>query len=175
MRKTIVFFTTILVLLTMTTFAQTEFKPYKAGHTFDVSLPDYMSKTAGINSASAIQYKSVVKDVYGFIIFDTKEDLGLVEMNYASINEFYEEFMKEFLVDEEKRKVSKPQSQKKGDINFVECDVTYYDKDAKSEIYYLVGIVETKTSYYKVLSWSLAENKSKFKADFQKILYSLKD
>jgi hypothetical protein len=39
----------------------------------------------------------------------------------------------------------------------------------------LVGIVETKTAYYKVLSWAAAENKDKFKADFQKILYSLKD
>jgi hypothetical protein len=39
----------------------------------------------------------------------------------------------------------------------------------------LVGVVETKTAYYKVLSWAVAENKDKFKADFQKILYSLKD
>jgi hypothetical protein len=134
-----------------------------------------MTKTAGINSASAIQYKSAVKDVYGFIIFDTKEELGLVEMKYSSTNEFYEDFIKDFLIDEDKRKVSKPLSQKNGDINFIECDVTYYDKDAKTDIYYLVGIVETKTAYYKVLSWAVAENKDKFKADFQKIIYSIKD
>lgn len=164
-----------MVLMTTTTFAQTELKEYKAGHTFNVSLPDYMTKTAGINSASAIQYKSAVKDVYGFIIFDTKEELGLVEMKYSSTNEFYEDFIKDFLIDEYKRKVSKPLSQKNGDINFIECDVTYYDKDAKTDIYYLVGIVETKTAYYKVLSWAVAENKDKFKADFQKIIYSIKD
>ena len=175
MKKTFAIFTMTMVLMTTTTFAQTQLIEYKAGHTFNISLPDYMSKTAGINSASAIQYKSTVKDVYGFIIFDTKEDLGLVEMKYSSTNEFYEDFIKDFLNDEDKRKVSKPLSQKNGDINFIECDVTYYDKDAKTEIYYLVGIVETKTAYYKVLSWAVAENKDKFKADFQKILYSLKD
>jgi hypothetical protein len=45
----------------------------------------------------------------------------------------------------------------------------------KSDIYYLVGILETKTSYYKVISDTGIENKDKFKADFQKILYSLND
>ncbi|MFA7380034.1 MAG: hypothetical protein WC150_06195 [Bacteroidia bacterium] len=175
LKTTIVIFTTALVLITTTTFAQTELKQYRAGHSFDISLPDYMSKTIGLNSSSAIQYKSAVKDVYGFVIFDTKEELGLAEMKYSSVNEFYDEFIKDFLKDEEKRKVSKPQYQKKGEISFVESDVTYYDKDAKIEIYYLVGIVETKTAYYKVLSWAAAENKDKFKADFQKILYSIKD
>jgi hypothetical protein len=134
-----------------------------------------MSKTSGLNNNSAIQFKSVVKDVYGFIIFDTKEDLDLVEMKYTSTNEFFDYFINNFLKEEENRQVSEPKSQKKGDINFIECDVTYFDKDAKIDIYYLVGIVETKNAYYQVLSWAAAENKDKFKADFQKILYSVKD
>lgn len=175
MRKIFAIITTILVLTTTFVSAQTEFKPYKAGHTFDISLPEYMSRTVGFNTSSAIEYKSTVKDVYGFVIFDTKEELALVDMKFSSANEFYEDFIKDFLKDEEKRNVSKPQSQKKGDINIVESDVTYYDKEAEIEIYYLVGIVETKTAYYKVLSWAAAENKDKFKADFQKILYSVKD
>jgi hypothetical protein len=164
-----------LVLLTTITFAQTEFKQYKAGHTFDISLPSYMSKTGGINNAATIQYQSVVKDVYGFVILDTKEELSLVEMNFGSVNEFYEDFIKDFLKDEKKRKISKPIAQTKGNINFIEVDASYYDKDAKTEIFYLVGIVETSKAYYKVLSWSTVENKDKFKADFQQIMYSIKD
>jgi hypothetical protein len=156
-------------------YAQTNLKEYKAGHVFTVSLPDYMNKTVGLNSAAAIQYKSAVKDVYGFIIVDTKEELSLAELTYSSINEFYEGFIPDFLKEEEKRNVSEPVYQKKGNINFVECDVTYFDKDAKADIYYLVGIVETKLSFYKVLAWSTVENKGKFKADFQKIIYSVKD
>ena len=164
-----------LVLLTTITFAQTEFKQYKAGHTFDISLPSYMSKTGGINNAATIQYQSVVKDVYGFVILDTKEELSLIEMNFGSVNEFYEDFIKDFLKDEKKRKISKPIAQTKGNINFIEVDASYYDKDAKTEIFYLVGIVETSKAYYKVLSWSTVENKDKFKADFQQIMYSIKD
>lgn len=174
MKKSIVVFAA-LVLMTTTLLAQTTLKQYKAGHTFEISLPDYMSKTVGLNSSATIQYKSVVKDVYGFVIFDTKEELRLAEMKYASIDEFYEDFIKDFLKDEENRKVSKPLSQKKGEINFIESDVTYFDKELKMDIYYFVGTVETKTAYYKVLSWAAVEHKDKFKADFQKILYSLKD
>ncbi len=155
--------------------AQTTFNEIKVGHVVSVSLPDYMNRTGGLNTSAIIQYKSVVKDVYGFIIEDNKVDLDLIEMKYNSITEFYEDFIKDFLKDEEKRTISKPQYQKKGDINFVECDASYYDKDLKVEIFYLVGVVETKTSFYKVISWSSLENKAKFKADFQKILYSLKD
>ena len=96
-------------------------------------------------------------------------------MNYSSINEFCEDFAKDFLKDEKKKTFSYPEYKKIGDINFAEFDATYYDKEAKTEIYYLIGIVETKTSYYKVLSYTSKENKDKFKADFQSILYSLKD
>ena len=77
----------------MTTNAQTKLKEHKAGHCFEIGLPAYMSKTIGLNDASAIQYKSVIKDVYGFVIFDTKEELSIAEMKYASINEFYEDFI----------------------------------------------------------------------------------
>ena len=175
MKRLFAILTTTLVLMTMSVFAQSTLKEYKVGHVIYVSLPDYMSKTVGLNSAAMLQYKSTVKDVYGYIIEDNKEELKLAELNYESINEFYEDFIKDFVKDEDKRKVSKPQYRKKGEINFVECDVTYYDKEAKSEIYFFVGIVETNYSYYKILSWSTAENKEKYKADFQKILYSFKD
>jgi pyruvoyl-dependent arginine decarboxylase (PvlArgDC) len=175
MKRIIVTLSLILALSTSTISAQTTLKEYKVGHVVNVSLPDYMSKTMGLNSSSILQYKSTVKDVYGFIIEDNKEELALVEMNYSSINEFCEDFAKDFLEDEKKKTFSYPEYKKIGDINFAEFDASYYDKEAKGEIYYLVGIVETKTSYYKVISYTSLGNKDKFKADFQKILYSLND
>lgn len=165
----------LIVLVKTSVSAQNDLKQYKAGHVFNIGLPTYMTRTIGFNSSSSIEYENKVKDVFGFVIFDSKEDLGIANINYSSINEFYEGFIKDFLKDEKKRKISKAVSTKKGEINFIECDASYYDNDAKTEIYYLVGIVETKNSYYKVLSWCTLENKDKFKADFQKILYSVND
>jgi predicted lysophospholipase L1 biosynthesis ABC-type transport system permease subunit len=82
--------------------AQTNMKELKVGHEFFVSLPDYMIKTSGLNSSSAVQFKSEVKDVYGFIIEDNKEEMALVDIVYTSIGEFYEDFIKDFLLDEKK-------------------------------------------------------------------------
>jgi len=165
----------MLVLFATSSFSQTILKEYDGGHSFKISFPDYMSKTGGLNNSAAIQYKNAVKDVYGFVIFDTKEELSLVDLNYSSLNEFYEEFINDFLKDEDKRTISAPSSKQIGTINFIECDASYYDKESKTEIYYLVGIAETKTSFYKIISWSSLDNKEKFKADFQKIVYSIKD
>ena len=156
-------------------FAQTPVKEIKAGHVFYVSLPDYMSKTTGLNSAATLQFKNSVKDIAGFIIEDNKEELALAEMSYTSLTEFYEAFIKDFLIDQEKRKVSKPVSQKKGETNFIECDASYYDKDSKMEIYYFVGIVETKDAYYKILCFGGADSKDKYKKDFENIMFSLRD
>lgn len=175
MKKTLSIFTITLLLFTTSTFAQTELKRYKGGHSFEIGLPEYMSRTLGLNSASAIQYKSMVKDVYGFVIYDTKEDLALVDMNYSSIDEFYEDFIDDFLTGQENRSISNPEKKTIGEINFIECDATYFEKEGEVEIYYLVGIAETKTAFYKIMAWAAAENKDKFKSDFQKILYSLKD
>lgn len=166
----------LLALSVVTSFSYGQtMKQLTVGHPITISLPDYMNRTMGLNESAAIQFKSVVKDVYGYVIEDNKEELKLVEMNFGSINEFYDDFIKGFVEGEEKVKQSKPVSQKKGDINFIEADVSFYSKEAETEIYYLIGIVETKTSYYKVLCYCSLENKAKFKADFQKILYSLKD
>ncbi|MEJ5964141.1 hypothetical protein [Pedobacter immunditicola] len=175
MKRIVTMLSIALGLMSTTAIAQTTLKELKAGNIFYVSIPNYMSRTTGLNSSSTIQYKSAVKDVYGFVIEDPKEDLVLADLQFSSINEFYERFIADFLKNEGKRQVSKPVYQQKGGINFAECDFTYYDKDVEGEIYYLVGIVETKVSFYKVLSWTTAANKDKYKADFQKILYSLKD
>ncbi len=176
MKKLHLFISLFLVMITCSkTFSQSDMKEFKAGHIFYISLPDYMSRTTGLNSAATIQYKSEVKDVYGFVIEDNKEELKLAELNYTSLKEFYEDFIKDFLKDEDKRKISKEQYKTIGTTNFVECEASYYDLEAKVGICYIIGIVETPSSYYKILSWSTQENKEKFKADFQKIIYSLKD
>ncbi|WP_396187267.1 hypothetical protein [Flavobacterium sp.] len=175
MKRIITNLSLILIFSTISISAQTILKEYKIGRVVNVSLPDYMTRTMGLNSSSLLQYKSTVKDVYGFIIEDNKEELALVEMNYSSINEFCEDFANDFLKGEKKKTFSYPEYKKIGDINFAEFEASYYDKEAKGEIYYLVGIVETKTSYYKVISYTSLENKAKFKADFQKIIYSLND
>lgn len=168
-------FLPLLLLLTSISFGQTKFNKQIAGHVFYLDIPDYMTKTVGLNDVASIQYKSTVKDVYTIAIEDSKEDLAILEIHYSTIKDFQEEFANDFLKDEDKRTISKALFKTKDNINFAEFEASYFDKDSQLEIYYLIGIVETKTHFYKVLSWTTLENKDKYKADFQKIIYSLKD
>ena len=87
-----------------------------------------MNRTSGLNNAAAIQFKSTVKDVYGFVIFDTKEELQIVELAYSSTDEYYADFVKDMFKGEKNVRMGTPQSTKKGDVNFITCDVVYYSK-----------------------------------------------
>jgi hypothetical protein len=173
--KTVIFLFMAVSLALSNTLAQTKMKSYKAGHAFELNLPDYMTKTSGLNDAAIIQFNNSVKDIAGFIIIDTKEDLELVEMKFTSVTEFYDFFIKDFIIDQKDRKISEPILKTIGDYNYIECDASYYDEESKIEIYYFIGIVETKTTFYKLLCFGGIVSKEKYKADFQNILYSIKD
>ena len=143
-----------LVLMTSVSFSQATLKAYKAGQVFSITLPDYMSRTVGLNNAANFQYKSEVKDVYGFVIGDDKVELKLAELNLASVTEFYDDFLKSFLADVEKKNIGSPVLKKIGENSFLESDITYFDKEAGIEIYYLVGIVETKSCLSPLKDWT---------------------
>ena len=169
-----IFATTAALFVSIITIAQTKFNSQKAGNVFSLEIPDYMNRTVGLNDVATVQYKNSVKDIYTIVIEDSKEELAIADIFYSSLKEFQEEFEKDFIKEEEKRSSSTPLFTTKNDNNFVEYEVSYYDQELKIEVYYLVGIVETKSHFYKVLSWTNLANKDKFKVDFQKILYSLK-
>lgn len=174
MKKITLIVTTVLFSITNLAFAQTpQLKESKVGHTFMIGLPDYMSKTVGLNTAASVQFKSTVKDVYGFVIIDLKEELDLAELKYSTVEEYFNSSFSDFFKGEKNVKMSEAHLEKKGELNFIEKDVTYYSKDIKGEIYYFIGALETKTAYYRLFTWSLASNKDKFKQDFQAILYSI--
>lgn len=168
-------FLQLFLALTITLGAQTNVTKHNAGFVFEVSLPDYMSKTIGLNSVASIQFKNVIKDVYGVIIADTREELALAEIKFSSVQEYANDFIKDFLKDEARRKISKPVNRSENGLSVVEYDASYYDKEAKMEIYYCVCLVESGNSYYKVMCWCDAAKKAEFKEDFRKIAYSIKD
>lgn len=157
-------------------FTSEDLKPieYEIGHTFTVNLPDYMNRTSGINDYSAIEYKNEKEDVYGYVIAELKENIGNLPASYA-VKTYYEDRIKQFMIKEENRKVSKPQFLKKGDINFIETDMTLFDKEHKKTLYFFIGIAETNKAFYRFISWTSEVNHDKFKGDFQNILYSLED
>jgi hypothetical protein len=175
MKKVIVLLFASFILPTLKTMAQPAMREYTVGHVFYVSLPYYMERTAGINAASNFEFKCEDKDAYGFIIEDNKEEMSLMQTHFDSIKEYFDFFIRDFLAGEKNRRIAWPQFRKQGNINYCESEATYYDKDAKEDIYYFIGVAETKTSFYKILCYTSLANKDNLKKDFESILYSLSD
>lgn len=164
----------LLVVFCKATTAQTMMDKYKVDD-FTVSLPYYMSKTGGLNNEAAIQFRNMVKDVSGYIV---KEEKAVKEIDNAAnpdINQFYDQFLKEFLIDKKERKIVAAKESTNGEAKFISTDLTYLDDETMIYYYYFVGIVETKNAFYKVICSSTLDTKNLFKSDFQKIFYSLKD
>jgi hypothetical protein len=98
MFKNVLFAASFLQLIISSSFAQTTFNTVKTGHVVSFSVPEYMSRTTGVNDASFLQFKSIPKDVYTFMIEDSKEELSIAEMKFTSVMDFYEYFIKDFLI-----------------------------------------------------------------------------
>jgi hypothetical protein len=65
-------YSTVLLFSVIAT-GQTTFNQYKAGNVFDIAVPDYMTRTIGLNDVATVQYKNSVNDIYT-IVEDSKED-----------------------------------------------------------------------------------------------------
>ncbi len=146
MKKTFLIITTILTFLSTSTFAQTDFKEQKVGHVFYVSLPSYMTQTSGFNDAAVIQFVNEIDSASsagGYIIEETKLKLVLELLGIPSINEYSDDFMQDFLIDENERKISEPLSKSIGATNFIEWDASIYNADLERGVYYFVGFAET--------------------------------
>lgn len=176
MRKTIVTIVTIFFLITATAFSQTKLKKYKVGHNFFLSLPSYMSKTIdlNVNDLATFQFQNKLMNVSGYVLELEKEQFRLAKIDLASINIFFEKYIKDNHKEEANRQVSIPEFKKIDVNNFIEYDISYSTTN-NAEVYYFVGAVESPTSYYAIICISNLANKDRFKPDFQKILYSFRE
>lgn len=166
-----------VLFLVQSVVAQTKMVEYKTGHVVKLSVPEYMSRTSGLNEDACLEFQNAVKEVYTIVIQDDKESLQLAELNYDGIEEFYEMIFKELGVGESylNRKVGTPKKKTIGTYKFIINDCSLRDKELEADLYYVMGLVETPNSYYQVMSWTLLENKEKFKKEFENIVYTLKE
>lgn len=164
----------LLLIICKTSFAQTKMDKYEVGQ-FTVSLPDYMSKTGGLNPDAVLQFRNMVRDVSGYIIREEKSVKEIDDTANPSINEYYSQLLKEFLINKEERKVTSPVETTNGDAKFMSTELTFLDDETVIYYYNFVGIVETKNAFYKVICTSSLDFKNQYKNDFQKIFNSIKD
>jgi len=163
----------VLLISGTSLFGQTKLVEKKIGHIYYLSIPDYMSKTRNLNNDASLQYENKVKEAYTIVIEDSKEELEELGMIYQNAEEFYDDFIKTYSKAVEDAKTKEPKNFTIDGNAFTQGELTYVSDSVN--IYMLATVVETKTNFYKILSWTTKENKDKLKDDFIAIAKTLRD
>ncbi|RYU92804.1 hypothetical protein [Emticicia agri] len=172
-------FIIFLTLVTVTSaYSQTKFTEQKAGHVYHVSIPDYMTKSVTLNDVATMQYINSAKNAYLVIIDDSKEELEMKGIKFASLKEFHDDNIKHLKGEENDPVESKGVEFEANGNKFYqsELSVNFKEKDdLEVKITYLITYVETKGYYYQILCWSLTPEYKNLLADFKKIAASIRD
>ncbi|OYU96004.1 MAG: hypothetical protein CFE21_06220 [Bacteroidetes bacterium B1(2017)] len=175
MKKLSLLVVALIALSTSKILAQTALRAEVVGHQFHITVPDYMIRTIGINDAASVQFKNDAKDVYSFVIEDSKADLLLVDMKFSSAKEFYDNFIKDFVKDMKGIVQTTPKEFTKEGVKYVQTELSYYDKEVKGKIYYNITIAETKDYFYKILSYTSEANKATLREDLTNLATTIRD
>jgi hypothetical protein len=176
--KQLLFFTVIPILSASQSFSQTKFVEQKAGHVIYMSVPDYMVKTSSLNDVASMQYMNKVKEAYVVVIEDAKEDLEAEGTKYANLKDFHDSVIESLKSEDPKAQESKPTEFQQNGNKFyqTELNATLQTEDGKEiKVTYLVTYIESKTHYYQILCWTLANNYKDLVGDFKKTAATIRD
>jgi hypothetical protein len=120
-----------------------------------------------------LQYQNIQREAYSIVIEDEKAMLESLGIKFVDAADFLEQFIAEYKVGSENRKTSLHTTFNANGNPSAQIELEWTEE--VGDFYMLITVVESKTHFYKIMSWTLAGNKDKLKSDFQKIAKSLKD
>jgi hypothetical protein len=163
----------MLVNLIISSSAYAQLSPKNGGHCFTLDIPEYMVKTYELNDVATLQYMNAGKEAYVVVIEDSKDQLESLGIKYVGAKDFLEGFLKDYNKDASERKVGKIVEFSSNNNKIAQAEFTW--KDEKLSYYMITTAVESKGYFYKILTWTITENKDALKNDFLAIAKSLKD
>src|SRR5690606_7945740 len=170
MKKT--YFLVLVAFLALDSFGQ-NFSTKVGGHSYQLDIPDYFVKCYDLNDIASMQYKNLVKNTYLIVIEDNKEELDFVGMAFNSATEFLDFFIEDYYIEAKNRTVTEPTTFEKNNNSFSQVEFSFSDEDG--DFFMLITAAETQTHFYKIMIWTLLENKDQYLNDFKRIASSLVD
>lgn len=162
-----------VLLLQVISLNSTPFTNQKAGHCYTLDIPDYMVSTFNLNDVASCQYESTNKVAYTIVIEDSKAKLEDLGIKFINTTEFLSQFTNEYMIDALDRNLGKTTEFVENGNKHSQAELNWTLEGDK--YFMIITAVETKTHYYKILSWSLVQNKDSLYNDFMRISKSLKD
>lgn len=165
--------TLLLINLILSTTSFGQLTAQKGGHCYTLDVPNYMVKTYELNDVASLQYMNAGKEAYVVVIEDSKDQLQSAGLKYVNAKDFLEFFLKDYNKDASDRKIGKISEFTSNDNSIAQAEFTW--KDDKASYFMITTAVESKSHFYKILTWTIADNKDSLKPDFMAIAKSLKD
>ena len=162
----------LFILLTISGYSVT-YSPQRGGNCYTLDIPDYMVRTYKLNEVASLQYQNISKEAYTIVISDSKEQLAEIGVKFIDSKEFLKGFTDSYMADAKNRKLSQVTEFEINGNKNAQTELTWSTDD--TDYYMLITVVESKENFYKILCWTITENKDMLKNDFINISKSLKD
>ncbi len=149
---------------------------------FDIDIPTKMVIDPELNEEASVQYSYVedvngtVKELYMIVIMETKEEIESYELDMEFDALSYGELSVANLEDGLDTYEVLTKDPKIETINGLDC--AKYEMAGSLGVvgvYYKLGVFEGENAFYKVLTWTLEDQKSEFKGDMDKMIGSFKE
>jgi hypothetical protein len=160
------------IFFALTGFSQT-FSVKKGGHVYTMEIPDYLAKTYSLNEVATLQYMNSNKEAYVIVIEDSKELLESLGTKFVDSKDFLDNFTSTFHKNDKNRTLGAVSQFTSNNNKHSQVEMTW-ENDGLN-FYMIITGVETPTHFYKIMTWTISENKDLLKSDFLRISKSLKD
>lgn len=150
-------------------------------------IPNSMEEMPELNPLATIKYGSVeqsgdkVYENYVIVIPETYEEIEEYNFDFEFDLESYNEVCVDGMKDGLQSHEVLTKDSEIEEINGLDAILTELQgsiavgEGQVVEIYYLMGVIKGDNAYYQVLSWTLKDQKSKFKKDMEKMIRSFKE
>lgn len=160
---------------------ENDFAFIKINDEYGVHIPTYMKKSDALNDEASLQFANIFKETYVIVIDEPKEEFISV---FTDLNEYidtvstvknYRTIQLQLL--SENINIIKQSLPKPAKIHKLNAELIQFDGRVEGvdyDIAYTVGFIEGNENLYMIMTWTLAENKEKYKETFDKIIRSFR-
>lgn len=152
---------------------ETVFNEVKVNNRFSVVVPDYMQPCADLHKDASLQYQNTELDIYAMVIEEKKSTMQDYDLDY-DIDTYFKNIASQPFIENIKNGKVSPAGRQTIDGNKTLTSEITGNIDG-TDVYYKLAIVETKFSFYQILTWTRADRKEKYIADMTKFIESFKE
>lgn len=152
---------------------ETVFTDVKVNNRFEISVPEYMQPCADLHKDASLQYQNTEIDIYAMVIEEKKSTMEDYDLDY-DIDLYFKNIASQAFIENIKNgKVSPPGRQTIDGNKALTSEIT--GNIDGTDVYYKMAIVESKYSFYQILTWTRADRKEKYISDMTKFIESFKE